>query len=1785
MNCDMYPTSSPPASDYVDIFRSWGNESHAQLATLNDYPFTFGCNSTIATLDYGCGGNSMTVAELFRANDSHVSIDGFYPNDVCLNTSTPSRGFFRTISATGATPADYECMYSLAKMNDSHVYACDHVNATYNVNIKINSSTPPYSGCVDLNNASTFQGKVINNTDGYWFIGSASLCQNTYYKNDTGADGIIMMNATGITLNCNNSVIIGNGSGYGFVVSDYNSTLLSGCTAGNYSYGFLHSFTMTGRHRGFFNDISFSTAYGNDYGFSLRSPDGRYDHLVAYNNSDGIYLNAYNMYPSELEYLKLFNNTDGLHVFSSGRSVIRNVESANNSGHGIVFEQYLYYNLFENISSHDNAGSGIYYDGPTDGGQWSNITDARIFDNGGYGVYMTKTINPFTYRDVDIFNNSGTGYYARYNPGDMLDNVTIRENRGHGVFLDGGSSPTNDMRIYNSRIFENGGHGIIARDRSAGHAFENTSVYNNTGYGIYALGYNSSSTYSVYGVNITNVTVSNHTYNLYLNNTFDSVISNSTFEDSTYNVYMVNCTNLTFYYNSFLDSSSLHAYVDRSGNHFNTTNGSDCGPNCSRGNYWDDILTLDIIDLNGDGFGDMGADYPYNSANGGFVSTNVQDEGPITTKGCVDNDADGFYPYTASPACPGAYRDCDDNNASILPPYNDLSPTSDTILCNGTYYINDSGSAGVIRSGANGVSITCNDTTIIGNGAGIGFYLWNHDVNLIGCTAADYFWPFELRWADGTNLTNVTAYDGAAEGFYIYQSEDTVFDLVRADNNTQYGMEFRDSPNFTVSRAFLFNNGLGGMIGYEDSNSSTMIDSYAWNNSNYGFSFQGPNNTLSNLSAWYNNGGVQFYKSVENNLTRSRVWNNSGNGITFDSSTKNNVSYIWAFDNGNNNIYFSLGSYYNTVFNTTVERAGVTGIGFSNSASYNNVSNCTIRDSADYGVYILSGGTGNLFYYNSFINSGILHARAVSSGNLFNTTNGSDCGPNCSRGNYWDDILSLDIYDTNADGFGDGGTEYPYNAVNGGNVSANVQDEGPITTKGPPSPPGDSTMVIYGPNGTVITGTRSVHLNITLGAGAVQCRWANDDPSDLAGQPWEGCTTVKPWILGEGEGNKTVYMEVKDSGGSTTLTNDSILYRFIQDYTGPTAPVVYDGNTGIDIDWWDDNTTISAYWWNATDDISELYYRYRLLNDSDYYAGSPAWTDVGSDTDVTVTGLSLREGWNMSFEVMAYTSSGFNSSIASSNGSIIDLTKPLPPTINSTTHPLQTVTYGSGTVKFNFTATDPLSNGVASGVEGYSYLLDKHPGTAPDDNLESRYWERLESMVNDGTGQLLRANSSTPSPHSYAVYSQLHTNITENDSIRIRAALAEIGSDYDDEMRVKAFLISAADGAGVGAFTFDMEGSAISTISNVSRDVRYADGMAFATVYEFSVIANTTVTDDANDIYVVITGVPGDSDNRNNLSIAASTRDVDNTTNLFVCNNTPDCGDYTQGLDLAVEVKRQDSGDVWDVQYDDMMDGTYYFHAKAKDKAGNWGDTSHYKVMIDTAGVAVDIISPFSGQVFSNSSIEVEVEVNEDANVTVVAVYPDGSNDTSDWQVFAGTSTFNISLENGTNELYAVATNPENDVVTYSQRVYVRLGIELPDTNKTLMVVYPGAGVLEPHIRGVDEGSIIAGVATENDAATFGGESIFADTSTQTIKIFATTNSMPASKVEDDLDDDDFLDRVQPMFGYERGVPYYIIRAEVRPANIYLEGDQKLGAGKYTLVFRNLGETPEGKTNMSVRVV
>jgi hypothetical protein len=737
------------------------------------------------------------------------------------------------------------------------------------------------------------------------------------------------------------------------------------------------------------------------------------------------------------------------------------------------------------------------------------------------------------------------------------------------------------------------------------------------------------------------------------------------------------------------------------------------------------------------------------------------------------------------------------------------------------------------------------------------------------------------------------------------------------------------------------------------------------------------------------------------------------------------------------------------------------------------------------------------------------------------------------------------------------------------------------------SPTGSIT--IYGPNGTEITGTRNVLLNLSYNSTDVveKCRWGNDNTTNLNLSVWEECTTVKAWILSEGEGNKTVYFSIRDRNSNISTFNDSIIYRFVQDYTGPTAPTVYDGlYDGItrDIDWWNSNTTLSANWLNATEDISIVNYKYRILANGSCYNNDCNWTDANTTTKITVTGLTLLEGTNYSFEVMAYNPFGFNSTRIS-NGTTIDITKPNPPTINSTTHPVQSQPYDQMTAMFNWTATDPNSSSVSSGILGYSYLLDRHPGTMPDSNAESRYWETLAEMRRGSNNQTLKANGSGAANYAYAVFRQIRANFTANDSVKVRVALAERNSDYDSLMNVKVFLIKVNEDGTITAFSQDS--NAISNIANVSMDIRYAEDMSDATIYVFNLTINETVNDATKDIYVVVSGLADDDDNNNSLDIAATNSSylIDNTTARYMCDETNTCSNVTVSIDYAIDVKKEDSGTSWKTQYNYLGDDTYYFHVRAKDRAGNWGDTQHYTIIVAAGGVSSIIYSPTDGSVFtatgSTINISVSVAVSGNTSAQVVAEHPDGSSYTSTASVFNRVHTFeNITLEQGTNTIYAV-TNTSSGAVSRSSRISIIVsGTLQPAMNKTLTIKYTGCTASSlPYLCNRDETTVYAGIATESGV--IAAPSVQANTTENSLKIYL-TQPFNLAKTASELYQNIFLDQISPTFGYTNKIGKMTVRNELRYSNKYLGGNFRIPAGIYHLEIRKNGVTTDGRTNITI---
>jgi parallel beta-helix repeat protein len=739
------------------------------------------------------------------------------------------------------------------------------------------------------------------------------------------------------------------------------------------------------------------------------------------------------------------------------------------------------------------------------------------------------------------------------------------------------------------------------------------------------------------------------------------------------------------------------------------------------------------------------------------------------------------------------------------------------------------------------------------------------------------------------------------------------------------------------------------------------------------------------------------------------------------------------------------------------------------------------------------------------------------------------------------------------------------------------------------SPP-TANMTIMGSNGSILAVSRNVLLNLYYNDtnGVTGCRFANDNSSYLVNNSFVDCNSVMPWILSDSEGNKTVFAELTDFAGNTVTINDTIIYSSVQDLTPPSVPTVYDGISGDDLDWWNDNTTLSAHWTTSIDDISITYYKYliRINSTAGCIPQDCNHTSTGLETSVTRTNLSLFEGTNYSFEVIAYNPWNISAGVSSTDGVLIDLTSPPAPTINSSTHPIN-VSTASGNARFNWSATDINSSGVMSGVIGYSYTLDTHPGSAPDDTLETDVTETLATAKTDGTVQTLKGNSTGK---AYSVYTELEANTSAGDILNVRLQLAEITQDYRENMDVKIFAVRKAESDGPGTFSYNDTTGLMSNIVSLSQDIKYAEDLQDAEYYAADLTLNSTHNGTSDTIYIVVEGWAQDDDNRGNLTLGAtdSISQIDNTTKNFVCAEGTACVEHTNDLDFAIEVKRPSTDMKWETSYNDLADGTYYFHAKAKDLAGNYGDTAHYKIIVDTGAVQPRIISPMTGQLFEYSPINVKVDVDQNASVYVVAKHPDGSNYTSASLQFDGTNTFGaVTLEEGTNEIYAVA-NGTNGRIAVSPSVFIIYGSTLvPSTNKTLVVRYTAGGAATTHMAYAVGGSNAVGIASENDAAVVSGTgslSVSSDTSTISTKIFVTRPNFGTNSLETDLASDEFMDRTSPTFGFRRKFDQYTIRNELRYPDIYLGGARDMPPGTYNLVLRNNGVSADGRMNITITV-
>jgi len=286
-----------------------------------------------------------------------------------------------------------------------------------------------------------------------------------------------------------------------------------------------------------------------------------------------------------------------------------------------------------------------------------------------------------------------------------------------------------------------------------------------------------------------------------------------------------------------------------------------------------------------------------------------------------------------------------------------------------------------------------------------------------------------------------------------------------------------DSNSSHVWENTLYNNSNSGVI-VELSNNGTLEQNNVSSNAQGVYLDTSENITVYNNTADYNYIGIYDYNSIFNSIRLNTVRDSSQSGIYLDSAENITVSGNALERNPVGILLDSADN--NSVCLNTVRDSSQIGIHL-DSAENNTISNNTFLEN-QIGANLTDNSVGNVLYSNNFTGSIGYHAGSVS-GNMFYRTNTSKPQGYQHEGNTWDDLSTLQIFDTDGDGFGDYGSQYPYNATNGANVTGFVNDLGPY--------PANLTTVVawlnisfpegvYEPYNATIPGTHKFDFNITF---------------------------------------------------------------------------------------------------------------------------------------------------------------------------------------------------------------------------------------------------------------------------------------------------------------------------------------------------------------------------------------------------------------------------------------------------------------------------------------------------------------------------------------------------------------------------------------------------------------------------------------------------------------------------------------------------------------------------------
>ena len=313
-----------------------------------------------------------------------------------------------------------------------------------------------------------------------------------------------------------------------------------------------------------------------------------------------------------------------------------------------------------------------------------------------------------------------------------------------------------------------------------------------------------------------------------------------------------------------------------------------------------------------------------------------------------------------------------------------------------------------------------------------------------------------------------------------------------------------------------------------------------------------------------------------------------------------------------------------------------------------------------------------------------------------------------------------------------------------------------------------------------------------------------------------------------------------------------------------------------------------------------------------------------------------------------------------------DVTPPPPPVISSSTHPNENTWYANNDPSFTWTTpSDP------SGIACYSYTIDHFSSIAPDTTCEpagnsKSYTNKADGTwyfhvrakdgaENWGSADHYRVKIDTANPPAPTISSSTHPN--ENTWY----------ANNDPSFT----WTTPSDTSGIAGYSYTLDHSSsttpdtsVDTTGNSASYSNKADGTWYFHVRAKDNAGNWGSADHYR--------VKIDTANPPAPTISSSTHPNENT---WYANNDPSftwttpsdtsgIAGYSYTLDHSSSTTPDTSVDTTgnSKSYSNKADGTWYFHVRAKDNAGNWGSADHYRVKIDTANPSVTANSPDGGE-------------------------------------------------------------------------------------------------------------------------------------------------------------------------------------------------------------------------------